>query len=87
MTKTLNVSDVKTRFYELLKGVQEREDEVIVTRDGKPAAVVINYQEFESLMATLEVLSDPKAMERIRKANKNWNNADSWLSHEELFGL
>ena len=86
MTKTLKASEAKTRFYELLKGIQNREDQVIVTREGEPAAVLLNYREFESLIETLEVLSDPKAMERIRKNQAYIKRGGRLYTHKEVFG-
>ena len=49
MAKTMPISEVKTRLPELVSGVEEREDEIVVTRNGKPAAVLINYDEYERL--------------------------------------
>lgn len=86
MTRTLKASEAKTRFYELLKGIQNREDRVIVTREGEPAAVLLNYREFESLIETLEVLSDPKAMERIRKNQAYIKRGGRLYTHKEVFG-
>ena len=37
MSKTLPISEVKTRLPELVSGVEEREEEIVVTRKGKPA--------------------------------------------------
>lgn len=47
----------------------EREHErVVVTRNGRPAAVIIGYEDLASLEETLEILSDPEAMTEIREA-------------------
>ena len=46
MAKTLSLSEVKTRLPELVTGVQEREEEVVVTENGRPAAVLINVEEY-----------------------------------------
>jgi prevent-host-death family protein len=35
------ISEVKTRLPELVSGVAEREEEIVVTRNGKPAAVLV----------------------------------------------
>jgi PHD/YefM family antitoxin component YafN of YafNO toxin-antitoxin module len=40
----------------------------VLTRNGRPAAVLISPDELESLEETLEILSDPKAMKAIRTA-------------------
>jgi len=52
-------SEVKTRLPELVSGVEKRAEEIVVTRNGKPAAVLVNYTEYERLKETLDVLSDP----------------------------
>lgn len=86
MTRTVTASEAKARFYELLKGVSEREDEFVVTKNGKPAAVILNCREFESLMETLDLLSDPKAVKRIREARAYIKRGGKLLSFEEVFG-
>ena len=87
MTRTLTASEAKTRFYELLKGVREREDDVVVTKDGRPAAILLNYKEFEQLIETLEVLSDSKAIKRIREAKRYLKKGGKLLNHNEIFDL
>ena len=68
MSKTMPISEVKTRLPELVSGVEEREEEIVVTRNGKPAAVLVNYNEYERLKATLDVLSDPVSMRQIAQS-------------------
>lgn len=68
MAKTIAISEVKTRLPELVTGIEEREDEIVVTRNGKPAAVLVNYDEYERLKKTLEVLSDPASMKQIAQS-------------------
>ena len=61
----LPLADVKARLSELIARVQKQHDQVTVTRNGRPAAVVISIDEWESLQETLEVLSDPTAVAAI----------------------
>jgi prevent-host-death family protein len=68
MAKTLPLSEVKTRLPELVAGVQEREEEVVVTKNGRPAAVLINVDEYTRLKETLDVLSDPALMSQIAES-------------------
>ncbi len=86
MTKTLPVSEAKTKFFRLVDGVEGREDEVVVTKNGKPAAMLVSYREYQSLLETLEILSDPKAMARIRKTEEAIKRGGPFLSYEEVFG-
>lgn len=86
MAKTLPISEVKTRLPELVSGVEEREEEVVVTRRGKPAAVLVNYAEYERLKESLDVLSDPVLMNQIRRSKRFYAKGGRGISFEELFG-
>jgi len=86
MAKILPISEVKARLPELVTGVEEREDEIIVTRNGKPAAMLINYAEYERLKETLDVLSDPEMMRQIRESEAYFASGKKGLSFEEVFG-
>ena len=86
MAKTMPISEVKTRLPELVSGVEEREDEIVVTRNGKPAAVLINYDEYERLKETLDVLSDPVSMRQIAQSKRFYAKQQHWEPFEALFG-
>lgn len=86
MAKILPISDVKARLPELVTGVEEREDQVIVTRNGRPAAMLVSYAEYESLKETLDVLSDPELMRQIRASLADMAAGNKGLSFEEVFG-
>ena len=86
MAKVLPISEVKARLPELVAGVQEREEEVIVTRNGRAAAVLLNVDEYDRLKATLEVLSDPDLMAQIRRSDKYFASGGKGLSFGEVFG-
>ena len=85
MAKTLPISDVKARLPELVTGVEEREEEVVVTRNGKPAAVLVSYAEFERLKETLDVLCDPDLMDQIRQSRAFYAAGRKGLSFEDVF--
>src|SRR2546428_13711994 len=86
MSKTLPISEVKARLPELVTGVEDREEEVVVTRNGKPAAVLVNYAEYERLKETLDVMSDPAMMRQIRESERYFAKGGRGLSFEEEFG-
>jgi len=70
MTRTLSVTNVKAHLPGLLAGVQERSEEVVITRNGSPAAILLNYGEYESIKETLEILSNPGTMRQIARSRK-----------------
>lgn len=86
MARTLPISGMKARLPELVTGVAEREEEIVVTRKGKPAAVLVNYAEYERLKETLDVLSDPELMEQIRRSERFFAAGGKGLSFEDVFG-
>jgi len=86
MTRILPITAVKARLPELVEGVERREEEVVVTRRGKPAAVLVNYEELERLKGTLEVLSDPDLMRQVRASRRFFSAGGRGRSFEEVFG-
>jgi len=86
MAKILSLSEVKTRLPELVAGVQEREEEVVVTKNGRPAAILINVDEYTRLKETLDVLSDPALMKQIGKSQAFYKTGKKGLSFEDVFG-
>lgn len=86
MSKTLPISEVKTRLPELVYGVEEREEEIVVTRNGKPAAVLVNFDEYERLKDTLDVLSDQDLMKQIGQSKKFYAKGRQGHSFEAVFG-
>jgi prevent-host-death family protein len=85
LARILPISEVKTRFPELVSDVDEREEEIVVTRKGKPVAVVVSYAEFERLKDTLEVLADPELMRQIARSKAFFSRGGRGLSFEDLF--
>jgi prevent-host-death family protein len=86
MSKTMPISEVKARLPELVTGVEEREEEIVVTRNGKPAAVLVNYDEYERLKDTLDVLSDPVLMKQIGQSKGFYAKGRQGQSFEAVFG-
>ncbi len=86
MAKTLPISEVKARLPELVTGVEQREEEIVVTRNGRPAAVLVSYAEFERLKETLDVLSDPGLMRQIEESRAFYASGRKGLTFEDVFG-
>lgn len=86
MAKTLPISEVKARLPELVTGVAEREEEIVVTRNGRPAAMLVNYDEYRRQRDTLDILSDPDMMKQIRQSRRFYAQHTKGLSLEEALG-
>jgi prevent-host-death family protein len=65
---TLPLSEVKARLSEIADEVERTHERVHVTRNGREFVVLLSAEDLESLEATLELLQDDAAMDRIREA-------------------
>lgn len=65
--ETLPLSYVKAHLSEIADRVEGQHDRVVMTRKGRPAAVLLSPDDLESLEETLAVLSDPELMRQIRE--------------------
>jgi len=81
--ETLSLSDVKARLSELVDRVEQQQERIVVTRNGRPAAVLMSADDLESLEETLAVMSDPELMEQIRESKLAIKRGDV-ITLEEL---
>ncbi len=65
---TLPLSEVKARLSEIADEVDRTHRRVQVTKNGRSYVVLISAEDLASLEATVELLSDPAAMARVRDA-------------------
>ena len=84
MSETLSLAAVKARFSELVDRVDRQQDRVVVTRNGKPAAVLISADDLESLEETLAVMSDRSIASQIRESQKAAADGETGVGLEEL---
>ncbi len=64
--KILSLSDVKARLSGLVDEVERRDEEIVITRNGQPAAVLVSPDEYDSWKETLAVRSDKALMREIK---------------------
>ena len=65
--KTLSLSEAKMKLSALLDSIGVTDEEVVITKNGRPAAVLISPDKFESWRETLAVRSDAELMAEIKK--------------------
>ena len=64
--KTLSLSEAKSRLSGLVDEVERRDEEVVITKNGRPAAVLVSPDEYESWKETQAIRSDRELMREIR---------------------
>lgn len=60
------VTEFRIHALEAVRRVNRLGDEVIITARGRPAAVLVSYDEWESIAETLAIKKDRKLMSQIR---------------------
>ncbi len=62
------LADAKARLSAVLDDVRDTHDRVVITRNGRPEAVIISIADLEAIEETLDLLSTPGALDEIRTA-------------------
>ena len=76
LASTQPLATVKARFSEIVDRVDSIRDRITVTRNGVPVAVLVSYDDFESMVETIDILSDVDAMTAIREAQEETGGID-----------
>jgi antitoxin YefM len=84
MSETMSLAAVKARFSELVDRVERQQDRVVVTRNGKPAAVLISADDLESLEETLAVMTDRSVTAQLRESRKALGAGEGGVELDEL---
>jgi antitoxin YefM len=85
--KALSVSEAKMKLSGLIDAVNATDEEIVITKNGRPAAVLVSPEEFDSLKETAAVRSDLALMKEIKKGLRALNMKKVKLyTLEELFG-
>ena len=73
---TVPLSEAKARLSEIADEVGRTHERVHITRNGREYVVLLAAEDLESIEATLELLSDPAAQERIRRSQDDVERGD-----------
>lgn len=79
---TLPLSAVKARLSEIADEVDRTHQRVQITKNGRSYVVLISAEDLASLEATVELLSDPAAMGRVRQAQNDIEGGDFTTGEE-----
>lgn len=73
-SKILTATQARKDLFKMMEEIAKKQNRVTITIDGKPKVVIMSYEEFEGWQETLEIMSDPQAMNRIRKAEQEYKD-------------
>jgi prevent-host-death family protein len=84
--KILPLSEAKARLNRLVDEVRDREEEILITKNGRPAAMLLSPDEVESWKETLAIKAEGDFLDEIRKGLKHLRKRKARLyTLEELF--
>lgn len=78
---------VKDRFSEYVDRVERQHERVVVTRNGRPAAVLISPDDLASLEETLALLADSEALRDLQQAQQEIARGESVRGVEAVRAL
>jgi len=79
---TLPLAEIKAKLSEIVDRVENRHERVTLTRNGRPAAVLISPHDLDALEDTLEILSNPDAMREIEQAREEIARGETVSANE-----
>lgn len=65
--KILSVSEAKIKLSALVDIVASTDEEVIITKNGRPAAILVSPDEYESWKETIAIRTNQELMEEIKR--------------------
>ena len=71
MPETIPLTEAKAKLSEYIELVDRQHDRITITKNGRPAAILLSPDDLESLELTIEELSVPGALEALRRADED----------------
>jgi len=82
MSETRSLADVKAHLSEIIDLVETQHERVVITRHGRPAAVILSTDDLAGIEETLDILSAPGALQEIRSAEAELDEGDYMTAAE-----
>ncbi len=83
-TEIVPLSQAKARLSSLVRKIREEHGTYGITHRGKPEGVLLSFEEYETLIETLEILSDRELMASIDRGLAD-EKAGRLHAHDEVF--
>ena len=83
--ETLSLSEAKMKLSEIIEKVQSTDADAVITKNGRPAAVLVSPDEFEGWRETIAIKADGDLMSEIKKGLAALKKKPNVYTLEELF--
>ena len=82
--KTLPLAEVRANLSQLIDQVVKRDEQILITQNGRPAAVLVSADKYDSLCETVAIRSDRKLMAEIRQGLRGLKRGPKIYTLEEF---
>jgi antitoxin YefM len=83
--KVVPLSKVKMKLSQLVEEMSSLDEEITITRNGKPVAIIVSPDAFDSWKETLTIRTDAALMAEIRRGLEDIKKKRKLYTLEELF--
>lgn len=71
MTKTVSLSKARAHLGEIMSDLERQHEHVVITRKGRPIAVLVSLAEYDALEETIEILGDHNLLTALRESEED----------------
>jgi antitoxin YefM len=71
METIIPLSELQSQAKKIVERVKNTRDTVIITQRGRPTALLVSYEDYEGMVATLEEMSQPDWRARLAEAERD----------------
>lgn len=88
MVNTVTLKELRPALPKVVNRIDGRLDRYVITKHGKPVVVMLSMDDYESLMETLDILADPKAMKGLHQGEEDIKKGKtrSWREIKKSLG-
>ncbi len=88
MTITVPLTELRPKLPKVMDRISKYFDRYIITRHGKPEAVMLSEEDYQGLLETLDILSDQRLIKSIKKAGEDLKKGKgiSWEKAKKQLG-
>jgi antitoxin YefM len=72
---TVPSTELRDKLSDVLDDVETSGSEYVITRHGRPIAVVLGYDDYESMIESLNILSDADTMAAIAEGDEDMDES------------
>ena len=74
--KIIPITEVRKNLFKITEEVQKPNTYYTLTVEGRPQAVILSYDEFDSIMETMEIMSDPQVAATIEQSKREFERGE-----------